>query len=146
VVTLEMPLRLHDRGATPQRCGRFTGRISRLRAPVKSAVVSGMFLIALSGASLSSQHRGTSAPTFHGRVDLVSMDVAVANAQHEPVAGLTQDDFSVFEDGVEQDLSFFATHRIPLDTALVFDTSGSMAGELAAVQRCGTGYIASVGP
>jgi hypothetical protein len=46
-----------------------------------------MFLIALSGASLSS-HGGTSAPTFHGRVDLVAMDIAVANAQHEPVAGL----------------------------------------------------------
>jgi hypothetical protein len=56
-------------------------------------------------------------------VDLVVLDVAVTDAHHMPVTGLTQDDFAVYEDGVRQQVSSFATHRIPLDVALVFDTN-----------------------
>jgi hypothetical protein len=111
-----------------------------------SAVLRGLssiVLISASTAILAAQHHDGAA-VFHGGVDLVVMDVAVADAHHDSVANLTASDFNVYEDGAQQPLSFFASQRVPIDTALVFDTSASMTGELDAVQQCGTSYAESI--
>ncbi len=43
--------------------------------------------------------------------------------------GLRQDDFVVYEDGRQQDVTYFSADRVPVSLGLVLDTSGSMAGE-----------------
>ena len=57
--------------------------------------------------------------TFRSGVDLVSLNVIVTDNHDKFVTGLTQKNFSVFEDGVAQDLSFFAAANVPLDLAIL---------------------------
>jgi Ca-activated chloride channel homolog len=69
--------------------------------------------------------------TIRVQTDLVSILASVTDAKGEPVIGLGQNTFQVFEEGVEQKIVRFEpqTNR-PLDLALMVDTSGSAAIEL----------------
>jgi Ca-activated chloride channel homolog len=78
--------------------------------------------------------------TFRSAVDLVSLNVIVTDNRDRFVTGLTQKDFSVFEDGVAQDVSYFAATSVPLDLAILLDTSSSMSDKLATVQEAAVGF------
>jgi Ca-activated chloride channel family protein len=69
--------------------------------------------------------------TIRVQTDLVSILASVTDAKGEPVIGLAQSAFQVFEEGAEQKIVRFEpqTNR-PLDLALMVDTSGSAAIEL----------------
>src|SRR4029453_2863231 len=77
--------------------------------------------------------------TFKSGVDMVPLTVTVTDRTGKYVSGLTGNDFAVFEDGVAQSLSFFACDEVPVDVALVLDTSSSMRAELPLVQAAGIG-------
>src|ERR1035441_8736943 len=54
--------------------------------------------------------------TLHEGTHLVLLDVTVTDKQGHPVAGLTQDDFKLLEDGQPQTIKFFEEHA-PVDPA-----------------------------
>lgn len=64
--------------------------------------------------------------------DLVSVEVTVKDGAGQSVRGLRQDAFRIFEDEVEQPISFFSAHstgvvvQCPLDLVFALDVSGSM--------------------
>jgi len=66
---------------------------------------------------------------YRSRVDLVNVSVTVSDRHGRFVPGLTQDDFSVFDDGAPQVISYFSAERVPVSVGIVLDTSRSMAGE-----------------
>ena len=80
------------------------------------------------------------AGTFRSAVDLVLLNVIVTDARDRFVTGLTKQDFSVFEDGVQQEVSYFAATNVPLDLAILVDTSSSMSDKLATVQEAAVGF------
>ena len=65
---------------------------------------------------------------FHGRTDLVTVDVNVQRG-HSPVAGLQAADFDVYDNGIRQDLTDLSYGRRPIDLRLLFDTSGSIGDD-----------------
>lgn len=73
-------------------------------------------------------------PTFRAATELVNLNVTVVDSAARPVEGLTEDQFEVFENGVRQELKFFAPGEMPLDVAIILDTSASMAGSLSLIQ------------
>lgn len=78
------------------------------------------------GAVLGAQEQ---IPRFSSRVQLVEVYATVTNASGEPVTGLRQSDFEVYENGARQDISTFVAGEFPLTVALGVDRSWSMAGE-----------------
>jgi Ca-activated chloride channel family protein len=78
---------------------------------------------------------------FRSGVDLVSLNVIVTDNRDRFVTGLGQNDFSVFEDGIEQDVTFFAAANVPLDLAILLDVSSSMSEKLATVQEAAVGFV-----
>ena len=79
------------------------------------------------------------APAFRAGVELVSLNVTVTEGTHY-VTDLTQDDFSVFEDGVKQDVTFFNSAHLPIALALLLDTSASMDTKLPTAQEAAIGF------
>jgi Ca-activated chloride channel family protein len=79
--------------------------------------------------------------TFKSGVDMVPLTVTVTDVKGRPITGLTGGDFKVLEDGVEQPLAFFAAAEVPVDVALVIDTSTSMRLNLPIVQKAACGLL-----
>ncbi len=77
---------------------------------------------------------------FRSSVDLVALNVVVTDAQQKLVSGLNAGDFDVYEDGVRQDVTFFAANAIPLDLAILLDTSASMTDKMETAQRAAIGF------
>jgi Ca-activated chloride channel family protein len=81
------------------------------------------------------------AGTFKSAVDLVTLNVTVTDGRNRTVPGLGRDDFQVLEDGIAQDLSFFAASEVPLDVALLVDASSSIIDKMPLVQQAAEGFI-----
>lgn len=66
------------------------------------------------------------------RVDtsLVLIPVTVNDPLNRPVTGLERENFRVFDDRIEQQITTFAMDDAPVAVGLVFDTSGSMGEKL----------------
>ena len=77
---------------------------------------------------------------------MVPLTVTVTDPTGRHVRGLTGDNFAVFEDGIEQPLSFFANTDVPVDVAMVIDTSASMRDDLPIVQAAASGLVRALGP
>lgn len=67
---------------------------------------------------------------FRAQTELVTLSVAVTDAQDRQVTGLGPSDFVVLENGRPQSIRFFAAAEVPLDVVLLIDTSSSMADKL----------------
>jgi Ca-activated chloride channel homolog len=71
-------------------------------------------------------------PEVHLRVDtsLVLVPVQATSRIGTSITDLTDANFRVFEDGVEQKVTYFAKQDAPLSVGLVFDSSGSMTHKI----------------
>ena len=84
---------------------------------------------------------------FRAGVDLVSLNVTVNEGGTRHYAtDLTAEDFSVFEDGVKQDVTFFNRTNLPIALALLIDTSASMESKLPTAQEAAIGFAKRLRP
>jgi hypothetical protein len=88
----------------------------------------------------------TPTTTFRSSVDIVALNVVVTDSDQKYVAGLNPSDFAVFEDGIQQDVSFFGASDVPIDLAILLDTSASMTGKMHLVQQAAIGFLATLRP
>ena len=78
---------------------------------------------------------GQEPPPIKLASELVSLDVAVTDRRGRAVTGLTKEDFKVYENGVEQSVSFFSADEAPASWGIVLDRSRSMEGMLEGAYR-----------
>lgn len=86
------------------------------------------------------------APSFTAGVDIVSLNVTVTDPAARFVTDLQQEDFSVFEDGVKQDVTFFNKTNLPIALSLLVDTSASMDVRLPIAQEAAIGFANKLRP
>ena len=108
---------------------------------VAGAAILAMALPAAASDGPSGPDVAAARSTFRSGVDVVALSVTVLDPQARLLAGLSRDKFSVFEDGVRQDIAYFETSEVPLDLALLIDTSVSMEPKLAFVQQAAAGFV-----
>jgi VWFA-related protein len=83
---------------------------------------------------LTPEEQGAPDEVLRVDTDLVPVDVTVTDALGHPVRNLRQEDFKLYEDGVERPISFFNVERRngaerPVAIVFALDTSGSMTAE-----------------
>jgi VWFA-related protein len=79
-------------------------------------------------------------------VNLVVLHTSVLDDRGKFVDGLTQDNFRVYEDKVEQKLSIFKREDIPVSMGLVIDNSGSMRDKRARVNEAALTLVQNSNP
>ena len=67
---------------------------------------------------------------IRSEVDLALVNVNVTDPFDRMVIGLDQDNFRVFEDGVEQEIITFSSEDIPVSVGVILDLSGSMKNKI----------------
>ena len=79
--------------------------------------------------------------------ELVTLTATVTDARGRYRADLRQSDFTVYEDGVKQELAYFSTgDRVPMSLGILFDTSGSMLDKIEGVRDAVEHFVKSVAP
>src|SRR5579863_1166281 len=79
-------------------------------------------------------------------VELVVLHVTVADDKGQFVSDLQQGNFKVYEDKVEQKVSFFSRDDIPVTMGLVIDNSGSMREKRAQVNAAAMTFVRTSNP
>ena len=85
-------------------------------------------------------------PAFRAGIELVSLNVTVTDGTLHYLTDLQSDDFSVFEDGVKQDVTFFNRTHLPIALSLLVDTSASMESKLPTAQEAAIGFARRLRP
>ena len=113
--------------------------------PSSRAFVVGVLLMCVPGDS-AVHGRQRPQPLLHSRVDLVSLSVSVTDRVNHYVADLEQQDFTVFEEGAPQSVTYFRKSEAPLVLTLLLDSSSSMQLKLPTAQRAAIGFVEQLGP
>lgn len=85
-------------------------------------------------------------PAFRAGVDVVSLNVTATDGDQRFVTDLEQGDFMVFEDGVQQEVTFFTRTQLPIALALLIDTSASMDERMSTAQEAAIGFSQRLRP
>jgi VWFA-related protein len=82
------------------------------------------------------------------RVDttLVSIPVTVTDALSRSVTGLEKEDFRLYEDHVEQNISQLSSEDTPVSVGILFDASGSMGAKLSLSRQAVAQFLRIANP
>ena len=79
------------------------------------------------------------------KTTVVNVFATVRDKHNAIVGDLTQDNFKIYEDGVEQKVAYFSKEvNMPISLALMMDTSGSMYYILGAEKDAGSRFVREV--
>lgn len=73
--------------------------------------------------------------------NLVTVPVIATTRDGIYIPDLRQEEFSVVEDGRQQEIAFFATVNAPFHVVLMLDTSASTEGKLAEIKRAAATFV-----
>ena len=105
-----------------------------------------LFLSVIAIAAALSVSAQDKSQVFRAGVDVVSLNVTVLDGQGHYVTDLQDSDFSVFEDGVKQDLTFFNKSNVPIALSLLLDSSASMEQRMPIAQEAAIGFARKIRP
>lgn len=82
------------------------------------------------------------------RVDssIVRLNVGVVDTRGRPITSLDQSNFSVYEDGIKQQISRFEPSTAPFSVVLMLDMSGSTLGFRQIIKLSASRFIDALGP
>src|SRR5688572_15685817 len=89
------------------------------------AVVAALLLALLAGSSVLGQQA-----TFKSGTSIVPVLTTVTDTQGRLVPNLEQDDFSIFDNGKQQPITFFQNETQPFSVVVMLDFSFSMTTHL----------------
>jgi Mg-chelatase subunit ChlD len=78
--------------------------------------------------------------------NLVTVPVIASSRSGSYIADLKKEEFKVAEDGVVQQVAFFATVNAPFHVVLMIDTSDSTEDKLGQIQRAAIAFLDQLGP
>lgn len=100
-------------------------------------IISVLFLLSI--AALSCSVRAQENAKFFR-----SVPVTVSDRDGRYIAGLKREDFSVFEDGVQQKITFFSAYKEPIKLTLLLDTSKSTRDVIDKIRAAAKEFVSSL--
>lgn len=82
------------------------------------------------------------------RVDssIVRLNVGVVDAKGKPITKLNREDFTVYEDGVKQNIISFAPTVTPFSVVMILDMSGSTLGFRETIRQSAFRFVDALAP
>jgi Ca-activated chloride channel homolog len=79
-------------------------------------------------------------------VDMTLVNVTVTDSFSNSVTWLDKENFKVYEDGVEQQISAFSSEDVPISIGLIFDMSGSMGNKFDRARQATVQFLRTANP
>ena len=78
--------------------------------------------------------------------NLITVPTEVLDRSGRYIGNLRQNDFRIYENGVEQEVAYFASIEQPFTVALLLDVSGSTQSQLQAIRAAANNFIKRLRP
>jgi Ca-activated chloride channel family protein len=98
------------------------------------------------GPSAAEEAASSDVEVLRVNTDLVSINVSVIDRNSRFISTLPKDAFSVYDKGVKQELSFFASIEEPFTVALLIDTSRSVKFKLQDIVNAANAFVEQLRP
>ncbi len=72
---------------------------------------------------------------------LLTMPFTVTDNRGRNIAGLKKENFSIFQNGEEQDIEYFFNEEAPMNVAILIDTSASTEKVLDKIQKAARDFV-----
>jgi len=96
--------------------------------------------------SVASREQEGTVPVFTGGTELVVLHVTVADKDERLVTDLTEKDFEVYENGVQQQIKLFQREDVPVSVGILVDNSGSMRDKRLRVNAAALDFVKASNP
>ena len=83
---------------------------------------------------------------LHIDVDMALAYVTVTDPYNRLVTGLDPDNFRIFEDNVEQEVTTFSSEDVPISIGVIFDFSGSMSNKVGKAREAALQFFKTANP
>jgi Ca-activated chloride channel family protein len=80
------------------------------------------------------------------KTELVLVNTTVTDPYRRLVTGLEKENFQVFEDGVEQEITKFSSEDVPVSIGVIFDMSGSMSDKVNKARQSAIQFLRTANP
>src|SRR5215472_14525402 len=84
--------------------------------------------------------------TLHIDVDMALVYATVTDPYNRLVTGLDPDNFRIFEDNVEQEVTTFSAEDVPISIGVIFDFSGSMSNKVGKAREAALQFFKTANP
>jgi Ca-activated chloride channel family protein len=116
-----------------------------LRRGALFAAALALLIVSLHGQEIDPNDKVDQGARFRSGVEVINITATVFDATGHFVPGLRQDDFLVYEDNSQVDVTHFNAERVPVSLGIALDTSGSMAGnKMDAARGALTRFVADL--
>jgi len=78
---------------------------------------------------------------FRVSTSLITVLAVVMDRNGRYIANLRKEDFHIYEDGVEQNVAYFASVERPFTVALMLDVSGSTQSQLSQIREAANTFV-----
>ncbi len=85
-------------------------------------------------------------PNLRVDTNLVLVPITVTTPLNQIVTGMEKENFRLFEDKIEQEITYFASFDAPISIGLVFDASGSMGSKLTKSRQAAAAFFKTANP
>jgi hypothetical protein len=121
---------------------------------VSRCFLSVLFILAIAVTISFAQTKPASAPpeppqdieTLKTDTNLVTVPVIATSINGLYIGDLRQDEFTIFEDGVQHDIAFFGKIAMPFHVVLMLDTSASTQDNLRQIQAAAYAFVQQLQP
>jgi Ca-activated chloride channel homolog len=79
-------------------------------------------------------------------VEMTLVNVSVTDSFNNSVTSLNKENFKVYEDGIEQEISAFSSEDVPISIGLIFDMSGSMGNKFDRARQAAIQFLRTANP
>ena len=115
----------------------------------KSTIAAAVVLLLVAITAMMAQTPAQTPPasqTLKIDVDLVLVTATVTDQLGRFVSGLDQEHFKLWEDKVEQEVSYFSSEDVPVSVGVIFDVSGSMKDKISTARDAATTFLKTLNP
>jgi Ca-activated chloride channel homolog len=85
-------------------------------------------------------------PPIKVDTSIVRLNIGVVDGRGQPITNLNKDDFTVYEDGVKQNISRFEPTVAPFSVVMILDMSGSTLGFRETIRQSAYRFIDALAP
>lgn len=114
----------------------------RVRCKSRSLLAGALFFLGIGVVILQTGWT----PIAMTQENVVMLNVAVIERDPQAFGSLTKEEFTVYEDGVKQEINSLSAQEAPVSLGIAIDASGSMREQLPLIQRAALSVISQLRP